>query len=66
MEYGVDEKNIRNIRGENLLYEFVKNFGEKGDSDAAEIVEILINSGISVNNFYNRGRETALSCAVRS
>lgn len=47
MKYGLDT-NIRNHREQNLLLEFIF-YLKKGDHDAVEVAEILINSGVSID-----------------
>lgn len=54
--------NVKNERGQSLLYYFVDKFIDEYDEDAAEIAEILINSGVS----FNEKDENGISTLIRS
>lgn len=49
IQYGFNTK-IVNEQGQNLLYQFIQNFSQKTDHDNVKIANILIDSGISVND----------------
>lgn len=48
IQYGMDTKFI-NRKGENLLHQFIIHDYEENDDDAVEIVDIIVNSGTSIN-----------------
>lgn len=48
IKYGMNTK-VRNGRHENLLHQFIKYSLIKGDYDAVDVAEILINSGVSAD-----------------
>lgn len=49
IQYGLNTKSRKND-GQNLLDHFISNDLEESDDEAVEIAEILLNSGISVND----------------
>lgn len=52
IKYGMDTR-LKNEWGENILHEFVDKFVQKEDQDAVEIAEMIINSGVPVDDVDN-------------
>lgn len=65
LKYGLDVK-IRNEEGRNLLHLFIKYVDGENSQEALEVVEILINSGISVNESDKNGITPLHFCIQRA
>lgn len=63
LKYGCLDTGYRSTHGENLIHVYVNNHVKRDDFSAVEIVEILINSGISVKQMDN-SRRTLLHNSV--
>lgn len=63
MRYGLDTS-MKNNNGENLLFQFADRYLTKDDTEAVKIAEILINSGVPVDETENTDLRSPLHNSV--